>query len=69
MQSVAVYNNDDGALKLTEDAESNWRSLQFLGVQFEDYVTVLSRSVDSECLSAVGQGVDQARRIKRKESG
>jgi hypothetical protein len=31
--------NDDSAVKLSEDNEDDWHSLQALGVQFEDYTT------------------------------
>jgi hypothetical protein len=31
--------NDDTAVKLCEDEEDDWHSLQPLGVQFEDYTT------------------------------
>jgi hypothetical protein len=34
-----VKSNDDSAVKLTEDEEDDWHSLQCLGVQFEDYPT------------------------------
>jgi hypothetical protein len=51
------YSNYDSALKLTEDEESNWHSLQFLGVQMEDCM-----ACDGvEC----GSGVEQARKAGR----
>jgi hypothetical protein len=34
-----VSSNDDIAIKLTEDEEDDWNSLQPLGVQSEDYPT------------------------------
>jgi hypothetical protein len=33
------YGIDNSALKLIEDGENKWHSLQTLGVQSEDYVT------------------------------
>jgi hypothetical protein len=49
-----VSSNDDSAVKLNEDEEDEWHSLQPLGVQSEDdtqHVTVLSRSVESRVLT------------------
>jgi hypothetical protein len=35
-----VSSTDDSAVKLCEDEEDDWHSVQSLGVQFEDHVTV-----------------------------
>jgi hypothetical protein len=34
-----VSSSDGSAVKLTEDEEDDWHSLQPVGVQFEDYTT------------------------------
>jgi hypothetical protein len=34
-----VNSNDDRVVKLSEDEDDNWRSLQHVGVQFENYAT------------------------------
>jgi hypothetical protein len=34
-----VSSNDDSAVKLTEDEEDDWHSLQALGMQIDDFTT------------------------------
>jgi hypothetical protein len=48
-----VYSSNDRIMKLCENEEDDWHSLQPLGVQFEDYITcdVLSRFMKSKLLT------------------
>jgi hypothetical protein len=56
-----VSSNDDSAVKLSEDEDDNWRSLQPLGVQFEDYTTRDS-ALEVYGLPSVDQVLDQCLR-------
>jgi hypothetical protein len=53
-----VYNNDNSALKLTEDDEENgWHSLQSLGMQFDDYTC--DSALEISGVHSINQVLDQ----------
>jgi hypothetical protein len=53
-----VSSNDGSAVKLSEDEEDNWHSLQPVGLQSEDYPTC-DRTLEACRLLSINQVIDQ----------
>jgi hypothetical protein len=62
-----VSNNDDSAVKFTEDEENGWHSLQPLGVQFED-CTTCDNAREVYGIQTVDQVLDQHLTRRKRES-
>jgi hypothetical protein len=60
-----VYSNHDNGLKLTEDEENEWHSLQRLGVKSEGYKSCDSTLIRHTGVHAVNHMLDQ--RLTRPE--